>query len=632
VAYAEKRGKSHAPWRVKYKLPTGAEASESGFETKAAALAWGRDQEAAIRAGTWQDPNAGKITLSQWIDRWLPLQDVGLSTADHRDYMIRRFIRPALGDEPLDAISSEQVATWEASIPAQTGVSSRTARAARTLLGTILGDAAAARPPLIPFNPAVRPRNRGRRTGRRLEREPQRTWATPLETLLIAERAALLSGRDDDFTLIMTMGYTGLRWGEAIGLELGYVFPAEIHVEWQLHELGGKFHRLPPKDDSYRSPYWEPKLPVDLPDFLGLLISQQAKTEAQCACVAEHGGSGRYLFLGPDGGHPRRSNYARRVFRPACDGKTTDAPDRLARTVIVDPTRWPGLPIATWSAPRSPDVPYEPPRGRGITAIPDDTPLACWLPIRPGLTPHGLRHSHKTWMAEDGIPEILAEQRLGHQVPGMRGLYAHVSERMREDLKHALQARWEESLQGRAALSQRSPVPLLDGLLTREDERREKMISQIPPKLTARQPRESRNEPVLKPSDLARYHREGSGANETRTRDPLLAKQVLFQLSYSPGIVWSKGKGPRRSAGYSSEVVASVQRSSSARSACTLRQIAATPSAMRARMISFFTVAFLTSPASGVQPSGQVRRPDASSSRLLSSPLIRRSRKSVTTA
>src|ERR1700761_9347108 len=113
---------------------------------------------------------------------------------------------------------------------------------------------------------ATRPQP-GRRTGRRLEREPRRTWATPLETLLIAERAALLSGRDDDFTLIITIGYTGLRWGEAIGLELGYVNPAEIHVEWQLHELRGKFHRLPPKDDSYRSPGWEPKLPVDLPDF-----------------------------------------------------------------------------------------------------------------------------------------------------------------------------------------------------------------------------------------------------------------------------------------------------------------------------------------------------------------------------
>ena len=37
MAYAEKRGKGPAPWRVKYKLPSGEEASESGFETKAAA-------------------------------------------------------------------------------------------------------------------------------------------------------------------------------------------------------------------------------------------------------------------------------------------------------------------------------------------------------------------------------------------------------------------------------------------------------------------------------------------------------------------------------------------------------------------------------------------------------------------
>ena len=63
-----------------------------------------------------------------------------------------------------------------------------------------------------------------------------------------------------------------------------------------------------------------------------------------------------------------------------------------------------------------------------------------------------MRHGHKTWMAEDGIPEILAEHRLGHEVPGMRGLYAHTSDRMRDDLKAALQARWEDSLRERAAL------------------------------------------------------------------------------------------------------------------------------------------------------------------------------------
>lgn len=39
MAYAEKRGKGKRPWRVKYKLPSGTDASESGFETKSGALA-----------------------------------------------------------------------------------------------------------------------------------------------------------------------------------------------------------------------------------------------------------------------------------------------------------------------------------------------------------------------------------------------------------------------------------------------------------------------------------------------------------------------------------------------------------------------------------------------------------------
>jgi integrase len=405
------------------------------------------------------------------------MQDVGISTVDHREYLIRRFIRPAWGTSALNSLSTEEITRWENGLPAQTGISQRTARAARTLLGTVLGDAAATKPPLIPYNPALRPRNRGRRTGRRLQRTPQRTWVTPLEALLLAERAAVLTGRDEDFTMIVTVAYTGLRWGEAIGLERDYTRPDEIHVEWQLRELNGRFHRLPPKDDSHRSPSWEPCLPVDLPPFLANLITRQiqAHPHPPCGCAAQHGGSGRYVFLGPDGGHYRRSNYARRVFRPACDGRHEAANGQPTKLVIAGTTTWPGIPVAAWppaqptigADPASADLTnnYAPPRGRGIPAIPDDTPLACWLPIKPRLTVHGLRHGHKTWMAEDGIPDILAEQRLGHEVPGMRGLYAHASARMRDDLKQALQARWEDSLRERAAICPRSPMPLLDVLL-----------------------------------------------------------------------------------------------------------------------------------------------------------------------
>jgi hypothetical protein len=307
--------------------------------------------------------------------------------------------------------------------------------------------------------------------------------------------------------MLVTVGYTGMRWGETVGLERDYVLPTLVNVEWQLREIRGRFFRLPPKDDSYRSTNWEPLVPVDLPAFLAELLTAQADKRARqrCGCAREHGGTGRYVFYSPEGGHYRRSNFARRVFRPACDGRYEPAGGRPGRLVVVDATAWPGSPAASWP-PTVPGKRFSPPAGRGIPRLVStggtgrcrscgravklcldgkvvthktmdkhcpgsgqqpsgDAPLACWLPVKDGLTPHGLRHSHKTWMAEDGIPEILAEQRLGHDVPGMRGLYAHASPRMREELLAALQARWEESLRQRAGIHPHSPVPLLDRLL-----------------------------------------------------------------------------------------------------------------------------------------------------------------------
>jgi len=48
----------------------------------------------------------------------------------------------------------------------------------------------------------------------------------------------------------------------------------------------------------------------------------------------------------------------------------------------------------------------------------------------------------------------------------MRGLYTHVSDRMREALVKTLQGRWEDSLRARAAICPHSPLPLLNELLT----------------------------------------------------------------------------------------------------------------------------------------------------------------------
>lgn len=96
----------------------------------------------------------------------------------------------------------------------------------------------------------------------------------------------------------------------------------------------------------------------------------------------------------------------------------------------------------------------------------EDLAVASWAPIIRGLTPHGLRHGLKVWMDEDQIADVLKSERLGHDEPGMRGVYGHVSPAMRQELKAALQARWEESLRQRTALSPVSTVSLLNRLLT----------------------------------------------------------------------------------------------------------------------------------------------------------------------
>jgi hypothetical protein len=68
-------------------------------------------------------------------------------------------------------------------------------------------------------------------------------------------------------------------------------------------------------------------------------------------------------------------------------------------------------------------------------------------------------------MVEDGIPEVLRAERMGHTLSGIQHLYTHISDRMRTDLKNALQRRWEQALDQRLALWPTSPVPLLNTLL-----------------------------------------------------------------------------------------------------------------------------------------------------------------------
>jgi integrase len=290
--------------------------------------------------------------------------------------------------------------------------------------------------------------------------------------LLIAERAAVLSGRDTDFVLVTTIGWTGMRWAEANGMQREYLFDDYYQLDWQIPEVAGKFLREPLKSDSYRTHDPDDGLSrVDLPPFLrGLLMSVVDSHKGFCACVdagRDCEGSG-WIFLGPNRGHFRRSNYARRYWHPAADGmypeRKNGANTTPAKPVLVDATVWPGKPLQAWPLAEL-ERPFTPPSGRGWHPVPEGAALASWLPVKKGLVPHGLRHGHNTWMEEDGIPPILQTERMGHREAGMRGRYTHVSTAMRTELVHALEERWSAALAERREISQTSPVALMQSLL-----------------------------------------------------------------------------------------------------------------------------------------------------------------------
>jgi hypothetical protein len=73
-------------------------------------------------------------------------------------------------------------------------------------------------------------------------------------------------------------------------------------------------------------------------------------------------------------------------------------------------------------------------------------------PVCPGLTFHGLRHSHKTWLIAGGAPEIAQARRLGHHLPNrVVESYSHVAPEVETRLLADLQRRWHKAT--------RSPYP-----------------------------------------------------------------------------------------------------------------------------------------------------------------------------
>lgn len=223
MGYAENR---RSYWRGRYKIAPGrygTVADETGatmrFRNKRDAKKAADAEEAKVHAGRWRDPAAGQITFGVYASQWYAAQDLAASTMQNYRHHLEEHLLPEFGDRPLATILSSDVDAWEKKEKALYAASSvRTWRGTLHLvLADALGDG------LIRANPATKRRGRGKRAGRARSRGPEKVVTNPLGMLLLAERAALLSGRDDEFVAFILKAYTGMRWGEVVGLETEFV-------------------------------------------------------------------------------------------------------------------------------------------------------------------------------------------------------------------------------------------------------------------------------------------------------------------------------------------------------------------------------------------------------------------------
>ena len=504
MAYAEKvPSPSGAYWRGRYKDPGGRWITVRGehsavirFDTRREAEKAADDAESDVRKGRWRDPSAGQITFAEWADEWYAGLDLAASTMANIKRHLEEHLLPVFGAEALGDIGAAAIGRWERAEKTQ-GYKASSVRTWRGTLHTCLEDAVGRH---IAANPATRKRGRGKRAGRKADgRGPEKVITSPLGALLLAERMAILSGRDDEMVMTLAAYWCGLRLGELIGLEKTYARPKALRVEWQLHEVDGKLIRCAPKDESYGS--------LDLPPFLAdLLAAHITRTRPEeCPC---HGKT--YVFRGM--GRPRSGGTVPlRVVAAAAGVSETAAASVLtgkgrageaARRAVERAARETGYvrepapegPAWHWrrsafeemfTAAASGWFPARSPLAKRTVPLEGEWPGIrvrgrnsqgraefCWLPVAAGLTPHGLRHSHKTWMEEARIPEVLSEERLRHEIPGISGAYRHVTPAMRRELSAAMTEAWDEALDTRLAMSARSPVSVLDNLLRSRREAR----------------------------------------------------------------------------------------------------------------------------------------------------------------
>lgn len=195
-------------YRVRYRTPDHRQTDKRGFKTKRDAEAFAAEVESRKLRGEYVAPALGKMTVGALGAEWLERQKGHLKPNSWRaiDSRWRVHVEPKWSKTPVAGVVYSDVQAWVSELARTRGA--KTVRSAHSVLFSILEDAVRDR--RIPSNPA-----RGVKLPRIVRKPHVFLTAGQLHAL------ARESGRYAP--LILLLGNTGLRWGEAAALTVADV-------------------------------------------------------------------------------------------------------------------------------------------------------------------------------------------------------------------------------------------------------------------------------------------------------------------------------------------------------------------------------------------------------------------------
>lgn len=236
-------------WRARYRDSGGKEHARH-FPRRVDAQRWLDEVTASVVTGTYVDPNAGRVTLRTYAEKWRAAQVHRPSTKAHVEITLRRHVYPTFGDRPLNSILPSEIQAWVKGLP----LAPSSVGVAHSYLSSIMK--AAVRDRRIAANPCE---------GTKLPK-PDRAKVAPPTTEQVE---ALREEMPDRLRALVTFtAGTGMRQGEVLGLTVDRLnlLRREVTVDRQLVRVTSKPTSLtfgPPKTAASARTIPLPRVVVD---------------------------------------------------------------------------------------------------------------------------------------------------------------------------------------------------------------------------------------------------------------------------------------------------------------------------------------------------------------------------------